>query len=292
MTNINDKYDTPHISDAHVHFWDLELLDYPWLDEVPAIKKSFGPAEYKAATADIPISDMIFVQCECEPANYEAEVAYVTKLAAQDKRIRGIIAYFPLAAPDAEQRLQALTRNSLVKGIRRLEEEPSLYRDPAFISNMPLLNRYNLSFDICLKTHQLPAAVHLVEAAPDNRYILDHFGKPAIKTAEFTQWRNHIKTLAEHPGVCCKLSGLVTEADWRTWTIDDLQPYVDTALEYFGPERLAFGGDWPVVTLASSYARWYEAAQQLCRALGPQDRDRIFHRNALDFYQISANAHE
>src|SRR5690606_7769097 len=166
----------------------------------------------------------------------------------------------------------------------------SLYRNRNFGSNMALLNRYDLGFDLGVKAHQLPAAIQLVQAAPDNRYILDHFGKPAIKTGEFTQWRSHIKTLAAHPGVYCKLSGLVTEADWETWTVADLQPYVDTVLEYFGPNRLAFGGDWPVVTLASDYQRWYEVAQQLCRALSPRELHALFYQNALDFYQINKRA--
>src|SRR5690606_21159657 len=133
----------------------------------------------------------VFVQCECLPNQYDAEVAYVTALASQDERIKGIVAYFPLEAPDAEEKLHALTRNGLVKGIRRLEEEPiSLYRNRNFGSNMALLNRYDLGFDLGVKAHQLPAAIQLVQAAPDNRYILDHFGKPAIKTGEFTQWRS------------------------------------------------------------------------------------------------------
>lgn len=288
MTKINDKYDIPQITDAHVHFWDLKSLNYPWLDDVPAIKRSFGLADYEAATEGIPVSDMIFVQCECLPSEYHAEVDYVTELAKTETRIRGIIAYFPLEAPDAAERLHLLTRNTLVKGVRRLEEEPtSLYRDSRFLSNMSLLNRLNLSFDLGVKAHQLPAAVHLVQAAPDNRYILDHFGKPAIKTREFAQWRSNIRALAEHPHVYCKLSGLVTEADWKAWDINDLQPYMDTVLEYFGPHRLAFGGDWPVVTLASSYTRWFEVAQQLCHTLAPRDMDNLFYRNALNFYQIS-----
>ncbi len=291
MTKIDDNYNSPRITDAHVHFWDLTSLNYPWLDEVPAIRKSFGLADYETATRGIPISDMIFVQCECLPCEYEAEVNYVTELAKKETRIRGIIPFFPLEKPDAEERLQTLTRNALVKGIRRLEEEPmSLYRDPRFISNMALLNRHNLSFDLGVKAHQLPAALQLVQATPNNRYILDHFGKPPIKTGEFAQWRSNIRALAEHPHVYCKLSGLVTEADWETWDIASLQPYMDTALEYFGPHRLAFGGDWPVVTLASSYARWYEAAQQLCRALAPGDIDNLFYHNALNFYQISKHA--
>src|SRR5690606_7891150 len=141
--------------------------------------------------------------------------------------------------------------------------------NPLFIANMKLLNHHHLSFDLCVKAHQLPAALKLVEIAPDTRYMLDHFGKPPIRTNGFTQWQHQMRELAENPNVYCKLSGLVTEADWKQWILADLQPYMDVALKYFGPNRIAFGGDWPVVTLASSYTRWFDTARQLCGTLSP-----------------------
>jgi len=290
MTALNTNYNGLRITDAHVHFWNLTQMNYPWLDDVPAIKKSFGLTEYQEATEGISVSNLIFLQCECLPNEYQTEVNYVTQLATEDPRIRGIVAYFPLEAVDAAEKLQALTTNKLVKGIRRLEEEPiSLYSNPLFVANMELLNRQNLSFDLGVKAHQLPTALRLVEAAPDVRYMLDHFGKPAIKTGEFKQWQHHMAELAKNPNVYCKLSGLVTEADWERWTIADLQPYVDVALAYFGPNRIAFGGDWPVVTLASDYRRWNDTALQLCRTLSPGDLNRVFYQNALDFYQINSH---
>lgn len=287
MATLNTSYSGLRITDAHVHFWDLSKMSYPWLDEVPTIKKSFGPIEYQEATKKIPILNMIFLQCDCLPNEYQTEVNYVTQLATEDSRIRGIVAYFPLESDDAAEKIQELATNKLVKGIRRLEEEPfTLYGNPNFIANMDLLRRHNLSFDLCVKAHQLPAALKLVQTAPDIRYMLDHFGKPAIRTKEFSQWQHHIAKLAKNPNVYCKLSGLVTEADWNQWTIADLQPYVDVVLEHFGPSRLAFGGDWPVVTLASGYHRWFDTALQLCHTLSADDLNRVFYQNALDLYQI------
>jgi len=289
MTTLNTNYNGLRITDAHVHFWDLAKMSYPWLDEVPTIKKSLGLNEYQAATNGISVSNLIFLQCECLPNEYQTEVDYVTQLAEQDSRIRGIVAYFPLESDQAAEKLEVLTTNGLVKGIRRLEEEPiSLYGNPRFAARMELLRRHDLSFDLCVKAHQLPATLKLVQAAPDVHYMLDHFGKPAIKTGEFKQWQNHMRELAENPHVYCKLSGLVTEADWKQWTIANLQPYVDVVLEYFGPNRLAFGGDWPVVTLASTYIRWFDTALQLCHTLSPDDLRRVFYQNALDFYQIDS----
>lgn len=287
MNKSNTSYIDLRITDAHVHFWDLDQMTYPWLDEVPPINQSFGLTEYNQATAAVSISNIIFLQCECLPNEYRKEINYISQLAAQDSRIRGIIPFFPLESDDANEKIQTLTSNPLVKGIRRLEEEPiSLYKNPRFIANMKLLHQHKLSFDLGVKAHQLSAALKLVNAAPDNRYMLDHFGKPAIRTKEFNQWRYHMIELAAHPHSYCKLSGLLTEADWKQWTTADLQPYVDTVLEVFGPKRIAFGGDWPVVTLAADYKRWFNTAIQLCRALSRDDIHRIFYQNALDFYQI------
>ncbi len=287
MTTINTDYNSVKVTDAHVHFWDTTALTYPWLTDVPAIDKSFGLADYREATAGLPIEKMIFVQCECLPEQYRQEVEYITRLAEQDNRICGIVAYFPLEAAHAESELQSLVANPLVKGVRRLQEEPvSLYDDPAFVDSLALLRQHGLTFDLCVKAHQLPAAIHLVERQPDIRYMLDHFGKPNIKGGDFTNWKSQIKALAGNPNMHCKLSGLVTEADWQRWSIDDLRPYVETVFAYFGVNRVAFGGDWPVVTLAATYGRWFETAMKLCEGLTTVDVHRVFYQNALDFYRI------
>lgn len=291
MNKLNDNDIPRRISDAHVHFWDLSRMAYPWLDEVPSIKKTFGLDDYQNAAGDAPIRNLVFVQCECLPEQYQTEVDYVSELAEVDPRIRAIVAYFPLEAADAADKLQDLVANPLVRGIRRLEEAPvSCYANPAFVANMDLLNGHGLSFDLGVKAEQLPAAVELCHAKPDNRYMLDHFGKPAIRAGELAKWKRHIAELAQNPNIYCKLSGLVTEADWQHWTIDDLQPYVDFVLERFGTSRVAFGGDWPVVTLASSYRRWLDTALQLCHALPAAELDKVFYQNTLDFYSIDDNA--
>lgn len=274
-------------TDAHAHFWDLDKLQYPWLREVPPINKSFGLTDYYEATKGIPVRHIIFVQCECLPGQYLTEIDYVTQLAATDSRIRGIVAYFPLEAADAAEKLEAIIKNKLIRGIRRLEEEPvPLYSNPAFVAGLQRLQEHDLCFDLGVKAHQLPAAVQLVQTKPDIRYMLDHFGKPEIRKGAFDQWKQQMKALSRNGNVYCKLSGLVTEADWHSWTIDDLKPYFETVLECFGSHRVVFGGDWPVVSLASSYRQWFDTAVRLCAALSPAEQDRIFCRNALDFYRI------
>lgn len=212
-----------------------------------------GLSDYAAVSSDIAIEQIIFVQCECLPAEYQDEVNYASKPAKLDPRI---VAYFPWEEPDWEVRLEALVNNPLVKGIRRLEEEPvSLYRNQRFIQGMDALPRHSLTFDLGVKPDQLDAAVHLVEQQPSIRYMRDHFGKPDINGAVFHEWKAKIVDLASHPTVHCKLSGLLAQADCQHWTIDLLQPYVDAVMEYFGAHRVAFGGEWPVVTMASPYQR-------------------------------------
>ncbi|SEN97933.1 L-fuconolactonase [bacterium A37T11] len=275
------------VTDSHVHLWDTELLSYPWLAEVPAIQKTLSLSHFQEASAAIPLAKLIFMQCECLPEQYVREVEYITGLAATDDRLTGIISWFPLEAVNAAEELALLAKNPLIKGIRRLEESPaSLYKNPEFTSRLGWLSQHKLSFDICLKSHQLPAAIHLVDKAPEVDYMLDHLGKPEILNQEFRQWSDAIRILAQNPQVYCKVSGLVTEADLLNWKTDDLRPYFDYAADQFGPDRLVFGGDWPVVTLATSYATWIETLLDLCRDFSPADLDKLFSQNAKRFYRV------
>src|SRR3546814_7185792 len=173
------------ITDAHVHFWDVDKLEYPWLNEVPDIRLTFDLPAYQKATQDLEIANIIFVQCECLPEQYPQENTYLTGLARRDKPIKGMVSWLPLENPGAEELLETLKANPLIKGIRRLEESPeSLYRQPAFIENMDLLTQSNLTMDLCIKHHQFPAVLNLIDKKPDNRYILDHLGKPGIADKE------------------------------------------------------------------------------------------------------------
>jgi L-fuconolactonase len=273
--------------DTHLHLWDVEKLKYPWLDEVKDIRKSFDIKDYQEATALIPIEKMIFVQCECLAEQYMDEVNYVSEIAIYDRRIAGIISWFPLELPDAETHLQILLKNPLIRGIRRLEESPiSLYASYEFTDNLALLQKYHLSFDIGVKTWQLPQAVTIVERQPEIQYMLDHCGKPDIKNAEMLQWKANIRLLADNPNVYCKISGLVTEAKWNNWQVDDLRPYFDFIVEQFGFNRIVFGSDWPVVNLASNYADWFEAFLALCKDFTSEEMANILFRNASRFYRI------
>jgi L-fuconolactonase len=277
------------IIDAHLHLWDLNQLHYPWLAEVPEINKtSLADAFQKQTSGRTPVIEkMVFVQCECLPSQYLEEVDLITRQASLDPRIQGVVSWFPLEAEDAQERLSELTKNPLIKGVRRLEETPaSLFRNPLFLRNLSLLPQSQLSFDICAKNHLLGTAIEMVDHQPEVRYMLDHLGKPDIKNGEMQTWKTHIRLLAQNPNVYAKVSGLVTEADPKHWRVDNLRPYFDYALEQFGIGRLVFGGDWPVLTLAASYQQWFATVVQLCDGLSEDDLHQLFYQNACDFYQL------
>lgn len=145
----------------------------------------------------------------------------------------------------------------------------------------------DLPFDLCIRHHQLAETIALVKQCPNVRFVLDHLGKPDVKGRQMEPWASHLVQLAELPNVTCKLSGLVTEADWQMWTPADLQPYIDHALAVFGPERVMFGGDWPVSQLATDYARWLETAEVSLKRLDEAEKDRIFYTNAWNFYRLA-----
>lgn len=287
MDNHSNKRMNLSITDAHVHFFDTDILEYPWLNEVPAIKRTFDSTHYHYATETLPIEQIVFVQCECLPEQYSKEISYVSNLAKKDKRIQGIVPYFPLEKANAEEEITHLIQNKLIKGIRRLEEDESLYRNPAFIRNLSFLRQNDLSFDICLKSHQLPAAIHMVEQQPEILYMLDHLGKPDIRNMEFKKWSAAINTLAKNPNVYCKISGMLNEANHDTWRIEDLKPYFEHVAEQFGADRMVFGSDWPVVTLVDSYDSWLSTFFELTKNCSEGELKKILSENANRFYRLT-----
>ena len=275
--------------DSHIHFWDPEHLHYAWLAEVPAINRRYTPAVLSAAARGVNLERIVFVQADCVPEEGLEEVRWVSDLAARDARLQGIVAFAPLEQGEVvSDYLAQLSRFPLVKGVRRLIQSEALgfSVQPDFIAGVQQLPDFGFSFDLCIMHDQLPDVLILVEQCPDVSFVLDHFGKPAIKAGILEPWATDIRILAGFPNVMCKLSGLVTEADHETWTPADLQPYIDHILDTFGPNRLMFGGDWPVSELASSYSRWVETAQAALAHLSEHDREKIFYQNALDFYRL------
>ena len=277
------------IVDTHVHLWNPAKLRYPWLEEVPPLNRSFLLADYQAACGGIDVEAMVFVQCDAHPEDGLKETAWVTSLAKDEPRIKGIVAWAPLEkSEEAESVLEELADNSLVKGVRRLIQSESLEfcLQPNFIKGVQMLEKFGFSFDICISHPQLANTVQFVKSCPDVQFILDHIGKPGIKDQRLEPWKLDIKALSALPNVSCKISGLVTEADVDNWTSDDLKPYIDHVVECFGFDRVIYGSDWPVSTLATEYPRWVETLNWAVEGCSDDELRKLFHDNAVRFYRI------
>jgi len=276
------------LTDAHVHFWDPAAGRYAWLDAVPALAGRRGPAEFARACGAVAVERLVFVQCGAtDPL---AEVAWVDGLAAAEPRLAAIVAHAPVEAGAAvEAWLERLAAWPRVRGVRRLlQDEPddAFCLRPEFVEGVRRLERFGLSFDLCLYARQLGSVVKLVRRCPGVRFILDHGAKPGIRAGRLDPWREEIRALAALPNVDCKLSGLATEADPRAWTAADLRPYVDHLLATFGAGRLLFGGDWPVSTLATDYPRWVTAVETLLAGVPAEGQQRIWSKNAARVYRL------
>lgn len=278
------------IVDSHVHLWDPTHFRMSWLDGSPAIDRPLGLDEYREHTAGLPIEGMVYLQVEVEPAYGLLEARWAAARADEEPRLQAIVAWAPLEFGEQARayldELVAIDRR--IKGIRRLIQGESLEfaTQPRFVRGVQLLADYGLSFDICIKHPQLAGTLELVRQCPNVSFILDHIGKPDIAAGLRDPWRAQIKELAGFPNVICKISGMVTEADHANWSADDLKPYVEHVLESFGEDRVAFGGDWPVATLASPYKRWVETLDQLAAGLSTEAKRKLWGANARRFYRI------
>jgi L-fuconolactonase len=277
--------------DTHVHCWDRTQVPYPWLDGFPSIAGRHTPVELRAEAGGRFPQKIVVVEGDCDRARAFDEVRAIEALAAAEPAIRGIVAFAPLdRGAETIAALDRLRARPLVRGVRHLiqgETDPDFCRRPELIAGVRAAGERGLSFDICVKHHQLGSVVDLVSACPGTQFILDHAGKPDIRGRQLEPWREQITKLAWLPHVACKLSGLVTEADPAAWTIDDLRPYVDHLLARFGAGRLMFGSDWPVVKLASSYQLWLDTALELLSPLDADDREALLSGNAQRIYRLS-----
>jgi len=271
--------------DAHQHFWRYTEIEFGWIDDAMAsIRRDFLPADLAPLLNETGIDATVAVQAR----QSMEETEWLLQLADAYPQIAGVVGWVPLIDPKVEKVLEALSANSKFRGVRHvLQAEPSEYMAREdFNTGVALLRPYSLTYDLLILQHQLPAAIKFVDRLPNQPMVLDHLAKPLIASHEIEPWRAQILELARRPHISCKLSGMVTEADFHNWTIEDLQPYVETALEAFGPDRLLFGSDWPVCTVASSYKRWLDVVKQCTAGLSSDEQDKILGENAQKFYGL------
>ena len=273
-----------------MHLWNPAQFRYAWLNGLPTLNQAFQPADFAAASASADVNKFVFVECGCEPAQSLAEVDWISTLANSKPRLKGIVAHASLEHGEAVRpELEMLASRPLVKGVRRnLQSEPDLEfpLQSSFLSGVRLLAEFGFTFDLCLRHEQLPAAAELARRVPEVTFVLDHLGKPDVRNQSFQPWANDLNALASLPNVVAKISGLTTEANWHDWQPAELMPFLSQAFASFGPERLMFGSDWPVMTLATSYQRWLETVQAQVPFSKERDWVQFFGTNAERIYRV------
>lgn len=277
------------IIDSHHHLWERGRFRYGWLDQVADLNRDFLLRDFEAAIATTGVTESVFVQADADEAFGVQEAHWALSLADDEGPVQAVVAWAPVERPDLDDYLEKLGQHPRLKGVRRLiqgEGDADFCARPDFVAGVRRLGEVGLSFDVCVYHHQMAAAVRLARAAPDTPMVLDHIGKPAIADGRLAPWLDQIAELASMDHVWCKLSGMVTEANWRDWSRADLQPYADVVIEAFGYDRLMFGSDWPVCTLAADYAAWLAAVQELTRGASADELGRLYAGSAEDFYRL------
>ncbi|HEY2589467.1 MAG TPA: amidohydrolase family protein [Tepidisphaeraceae bacterium] len=273
--------------DAHHHFWRYSPTEYEWIsDAMSVLRRDYLPQDLQREAAPVGIDGAVSVQAR----QTLQETDWLLELAEQNAEfIRGVVGWVPLVSQTVGRDLSRYAGRPKLKAVRHvLQDEPDddyMLRDD-FNRGVALLKDFGLRYDILIFERHLPQAIQFVDRHPTQTFILDHIAKPRVRDGEISPWRENLKELAKRPNVYCKLSGVVTEADHRTWTPMQLQPYMDAALDSFGSRRLMFGSDWPVCLLAAGYRRWHQIVQEFAAKLTPDEQDRIFEQTAVEAYGL------
>lgn len=272
--------------DAHHHLWKYSRDEYPWmLEGMESIRRDFLIPELREAVQEAGISGTVVVQAR----QTLEETQWLLGLANDSDLIRGVVGWVPLVDPDLSQHLESLAPHPKLKGVRHVlhDEIDEIYmlRDD-FNRGISLLERFGLRYDILIFEHHLRQTIQFVDRHPNQAFIVDHIAKPRIRDDIRAPWSSLIAELARRENVYCKLSGMVTEADWKKWSKSDLKPYFDTVLDAFGPKRLMFGSDWPVVLVACSYKRWADIVRSWISPLSEAEQRSIMKDSAIAAYSL------
>jgi L-fuconolactonase len=276
--------------DSHQHFWNYSADDYSWIGAgMERLARDYLPADLEAVAAPEGITGSVAVQAR----QSLVESRWLLGLAERQPFIRGVVGWVDLRSDRVADDLAALAPQQKFVGVRHVvqdEPDPRFLLGEAFVRGLRHLHQFGLTYDLLLYPQQLPAAVELAGLLPEQPFVLDHLAKPRItspiKTSEFAGWRRDIEALAHHGNVCCKLSGLVTEAAWRQWQPTDFRPFLEVALTAFGPERLMFGSDWPVCLLSADYADVAAIVRDFIAPLSPAEQAQIWGGTASRFYAL------
>lgn len=272
--------------DTHQHFWRYDPDRHAWIDESMAkIRRDFMPADLAPILKKNGMDGCIAVQAD----QSEQETQFLLDLADQHAFIKGVVGWVDLRSPDVEEQIAHFSRNQKLKGVRHIVQGETdvnfLLRD-TFANGIRLLSQFNLTYDILIFPHQLGAALEFVRKFPEQPFVIDHLAKPYIKDGFIDGWALLMRELAAQPNVYCKISGMITEADWSEWTYSDFEPYLDVVFSAFGTDRTMFGSDWPVCLVAGSYEKMIGLVQQYTQGFSPDEKAAFFGKNGASFYGI------
>jgi L-fuconolactonase len=274
--------------DAHHHLWHYHPAEFSWIeDDMAALRRDFLIDDLSRELQTAGIDATVAVQAR----ESLEETRWLLECAQSAPFIRGVVGWVPLEASDLAEILSRINNASSLVGFREIVQgKPDGYLDrPEFHRGIRQLTSLNLTYDILIHERQLIEAARFVDQHPNQRFVLNHAAKPKISKSELEPWKTNLHQLARRPNVSCKISGLVTEANWQHWTLESLRPYLDECLEAFGPDRLLAGSDWPVCLLASTYAQWWDLLTLYFADFSEDETSRIFGANAVEFYRLTSD---
>ena len=277
--------------DSHHHIWDLSVRDQEWIagEAMQPIRRNFSISDLEDVSAFSRIDRTILVQTVTD----YTETPELLEIAQSEQLVGGVVGWLKIDAQDAIEHLHRyldLPGAEYLKGIRDIAQDhpdPNYLAKPETISNVRKLGELGITYDLLTKIPELPAAIKLVSACPDVQFVMDHISKPRIKKQEIEPWKTLMSELATFPNVFCKVSGLVTEANWKEWQVKDFKPYVDHVIEIFTPQRSMFGSDWPVANLGGTYSEIVELAEALTSGLSPSEAEFFWHKSATAAYRLA-----
>jgi L-fuconolactonase len=277
--------------DSHQHFWRYDAVRDTWItDSMAVLRRDFLPEHLAAELAANGIDASIAVQAD----QSESETMFLLGLAEKNKSVAGVVGWVDLSSPRVGERLEHFSHSSKLRGFRHIaQSEPDdrfLAREN-FVKGVAQLRAFGFTYDILIYPKQLPAAIELVARLPEQRFVVDHLAKPEIKSGKTAPWAAQMKEIAQNKNVFCKLSGMVTEADWKHSKADDFKPYLNVVFGAFGADRLMFGSDWPVCLLGATYRQVKQLIEEYVKGFSQSDKEGIFGGNAARFYGLKTAQH-
>lgn len=279
------------IVDTHLHLWDLDRFRLPWVKKDSVLARSHVMKDYLTAAQELNVVKAVYMEVDVAVDQQTAEAEHVLEICRQGRTpmAGAVISGRPLN-DDFAKYLDQFKGNRFLKGVRQVlhtdATKAGYCLQANFIRGMRVLQERDLSFDLCIRPAELPDMIKLVEALPKMRFILDHCGNPNVQAKDLTAWRRDMDRMARNQNVVCKVSGIVAGARPKKWTAEDLAPAVNHTLNAFGPDRVMFGGDWPVCTLAATFRQWVDALKAIVRDRPAADQRKLFHDNAVRFYGL------